>query len=55
MQLVNISCFQLVFHFLFHDNYTNYMKQVAMLYHLTFQEVHTHRRKEVESNHHGAE
>ena len=25
----------------------------GMLYHVTFQEVHTHRRKEVESKHHG--
>ena len=26
----------------------------SLLYHITFQEVHIHRRKDVESKHHGA-
>ena len=42
----------LVYCFLFHDKYTSH--GASLLYHVMFQEVHTRRRKEVESKHHGA-
>ena len=46
------GCFPLVFHFLFNGKYISH--GASLLYHVMFQEVHTHRRKEVESKHHGA-
>ena len=47
-----IACFPLVFHFLFHSKYR--LHGAGLVYHLTFQEVHTRRRKQGESKHHGA-
>ena len=46
------ACFPLVFCFLFHGKYTSH--GASLLYHMTFEEVYTRRRKEVESKHHGA-
>ena len=45
------ACFPLVFHFLFHGKCRSH--GAGLVYHMIFQEVHTHRRKEVESKHHG--
>ena len=45
------ACFPLVFCFLFHSKYRSH--GASLLYHMMFQEVHTCRRKEVESKHHG--
>ena len=43
---LHFSCWSFTFCFMIYKS--------GMLYHVTFQEVHTHRRKEVESKHHGA-
>ena len=45
-------CFPLVFQFLFHGKYRSH--EAGLLYHEILQEFYTHRRKEVESKHHGA-
>ena len=44
--------FPLVFPFLFHGKYVH-ITWSSLLYHMMFQEVHTRKRKEIESKHHG--